>query len=397
MLLTQRITDQLAKRKALSLYRARQTLQSPQQPHVILNGQPYLAFCSNDYLGLANHCDIVTAFKRAADEFGVGSGASHLVLGHSKYHHLLEERLAEKTGREKALLFSSGYMANVGVINGLLERGDAVFQDKLNHASLIDGAIISGANFKRYRHSDMSHLQQLLEKDRLEKTEKSVGLIVTDGVFSMDGDVAPLVDIATLAQRYDCALMVDDAHGFGVLGEAGQGSVSALGLSVKDVPIYMATLGKALGTAGAFVAGDTDLIEYLIQQARSYIYTTALPPAVAAATLASLDVLLKEPWRKTQLVALVQRFRQGAAQLGLQLMPSDTAIQPLHVGSAEQALKLSHLLREKNILVTAIRPPTVPENTARLRITLSAAHSFEDVDLLLAALAETVPPQGYGE
>ena len=395
MLLTQRITDQLAKRKALSLYRARQTLQSPQQPHVILNGQPYLAFCSNDYLGLANHPEIISAFKRAADEFGVGSGASHLVLGHSRYHHILEERLAEKTGRQKALLFSSGYMANLGVINGLLERGDTVFQDKLNHASLIDGAIVSGAHFKRYRHAEVSQLQHLLEKDRQEKTDKSVGLIVTDGVFSMDGDVAPLADIAMLAQKYGCALMVDDAHGFGVLGEAGQGSVSALNLSARDVPIYMATLGKALGTAGAFVAGDTDLIEFLIQQARSYIYTTALPPAIAAATLASLDVLLRESWRQSHLAALIQRFRQGAAQLDLPLLLSDTAIQPLHVGGSEHALDLSHRLREKNILVTAIRPPTVPDNTARLRITLSAAHSFEDVDILLAALEETVQPQGY--
>lgn len=368
-------------RRADRLYRERRTVESAQGAEVVVDGRRYLNFCSNDYLGLANHPQVVAAFRQAAADFGVGSGASHLVCGHSRLHHALEERLAALTGRPRALLFSTGYMANLGVITALLGKGDFIFEDRLNHASLIDAGLLSGARFQRFLHNDLQSLET-----KLARAGAGRKLICVDGVFSMDGDTAPLPGLAALAQRHDAWLMVDDAHGFGVLGAQGAGCAEQFGLDTERLPILMGTLGKAIGSFGAFVAGSETLIETLIQFARSYVYTTALPPAVAAATLASLDLLATEAWRRDHLRGLIARFREGAAQLGLPLMPSDSAIQPLRVGDAGRALALSQALAERGCWISAIRPPTVPAGSARLRITLTAAHSEAQVDRLLAAL-----------
>ena len=376
----ERLDAALNQRRAGGLYRRRLTLQSAQGPVVRVDGRQYLNFCSNDYLGLAAHPRVIEAFDRAAAQYGVGSGASHLVCGHSAPHHELEEALADFTDRPRALLFSSGYMANTGILAALLERGDYVFQDRLNHASLLDGGLHSGARFQRFPHSDVAALEgKLAGCDGLK-------LVVVDGVFSMDGDTAPLVELSAACARHDAWLMVDDAHGFGVMGKRGAGSTEAAGLDGSAVPVLMATLGKALGTAGAFVAGSELLIEAIIQQARTYIYTTALPPAIAAAGLAALRLLDEESWRRHHLADLITRFRRGAAQLELPLMASSSAIQPLLVGDPDQAVQLSERLRAQGLLIGAIRPPTVPAGTSRLRITLSAAHSERQVDQLLEQL-----------
>lgn len=346
------------------------------------DGRRLLSFCSNDYLGLAQHPSLVDALKRAADEDGVGSGSAHLISGHRSAHAALEEALAEWTGRERALLFSTGYMANLGVMQALLERDDVCVQDKLNHACLLDGAQLAGCELKRYPHADVEAAAR-----QLRARPDSAALLATDGVFSMDGDLAPLGELAALCQRESATFMVDDAHGLGVLGARGEGSVRAAGLSQNDVPVLMATLGKALGCSGAFVAGSTALIDGLVQSARTYIYTTAMPPALAAATLAAVRLAQSEAWRREKLQALIARFRTGAAQLGLPLMPSPTAIQPLLLGDAQAALAASEALEQHGFLVTAIRPPTVPPGKARLRITLSAAHEEGEVDRLLEALS----------
>lgn len=380
--LADRLSAGLAQRRSNDLYRRRLTLESAQGPVVLLGGRQYLNFCSNDYLGLAAHPRVIEAFCGAATRFGVGSGASHLVCGHSSLHHQLEDALAELTGRSRALLFSSGYMANLGVLTSLLQRGDHVFEDRLNHASLLDGGLHSGARFQRFAHGDVSALERKLVR------ADGIKLVVVDGVFSMDGDTAPLEQLAAACSRHDACLMVDDAHGFGVMGQDGAGSAEAAGLDAEAVPVLMATLGKALGTAGAFVAGSELLIETLIQQARSYIYTTALPPAVAAATLESLKLLREESWRRDHLGQLIDRFRAGSKQLDLPLMPSASAIQPLQIGDAGKALALSERLKAKGFLIGAIRPPTVPAGTSRLRITLSAGHSDEQVDRLLDQLGQ---------
>lgn len=339
-----------------------------------------LAFCSNDYLGLANHPEVIAALQRGAARWGVGSGAAHLVNGHSAAHQALEEALAEFTGYPRALLFSTGYMANLGVISALAGRGDTVFEDRRNHASLLDGALLARATLRRYPHADAAALTRLAQTARMR-------LIATDGVFSMDGDLAPLPDLAAIAARTGAWLLVDDAHGLGVLGREGRGSLDHCGLGAGQVPILMGTLGKALGTFGAFVAGSHDLIETLIQRARPYIYTTATPPALAAATRVSLALARREDWRRERLATLIGRLRTGAAQLGLPLADSPTPIQPLLAGSAERALAWSAALESAGLLVTAIRPPTVPTGTARLRITLSAAHTDTDLERLLEALA----------
>ncbi|WP_440830427.1 8-amino-7-oxononanoate synthase [Pseudomonas fragariae (ex Marin et al. 2024)] len=372
-------------RRAAHLYRQRPLLQSPQGPQVIVDGQPLLAFCSNDYMGLANHPEVIAAWQAGAERWGVGGGASHLVIGHSAPHHELEEALAELTGRPRALLFSNGYMANLGAVTALVGQGDTVLEDRLNHASLLDAGLLSGARFSRYLHNDVSSLEARLEK--------SVGdtLVVTDGVFSMDGDIADLPALARSAKAKGAWLMVDDAHGFGPLGANGAGIVEHFGLSMDDVPVLVGTLGKSFGTSGAFVAGSEELIETLIQFARPYIYTTSQPPALACATLKSLQLLRTEHWRREHLTRLIQQFRRGAEQIGLQLMDSFTPIQPIMIGDAGRALHLSQLLRERGLLVTAIRPPTVPAGSARLRVTLSAAHSEADVQLLLNTLEQCYP------
>lgn len=377
------LAARLAQRQAEDLYRRRPLLESPQGPEVVIDGQPMLAFCSNDYLGLANHPEVIAALRAGAERWGVGGGASHLVNGHCGPHHELELALAEFTGRPRALLFSTGYMANLGTVTALVGKGDSVLEDRLNHASLLDAGLLSGARFSRYLHNDAASLAS-----RLEKAEGNT-LVVTDGVFSMDGDLADLPSLCATARQQNAWVMVDDAHGFGPLGAMGGGIVEHFGLSMEDVPVLVGTLGKAFGTAGAFVAGSEELIETLIQFARPYIYTTSQPPAVACATLKSLELLRAESWRRDHLNALIARFRTGATAIGLRLMDSPTPIQPILIGGSAQAMALSAELRQRGILVGAIRPPTVPAGTARLRVTLSASHTEAQVDRLLVALAES--------
>jgi 8-amino-7-oxononanoate synthase len=372
---------QLNLRREEHLYRTRLNVASGCSSTLSVEGRSLINFCSNDYLGLASHPDISLALKQAADLYGTGSGASHLVSGHSVVHQKLEEQLAEYTGRPRTLLFSTGYMANMGAINALVGRRDLVLQDQLNHASLLDGGRLSQADFKRYKHVDMASLEQ-----RLEQSSATRKLVVSDGVFSMDGNLAPLSEISTLAEKHNAWLMVDDAHGVGVLGPQGGGLVEQLGMNLKQVPVLVGTLGKSFGTFGAFVAGSEALIETLIQFSRSYIYTTALPPAVAAATLASLKIVRQESWRRDKLVQLVTRFRRGAEQIGLQLGGSNTPIQPVLINNDAKVMQVGQSLRDAGFLVGAIRPPTVPVGTGRLRITFSADHSEEQVDQLVAAL-----------
>ena len=385
------LATRLAERRAAHLYRQRPLLETPQGPEVLVEGERLLAFCSNDYLGLANHPEVIAAMQQGAAKWGVGGGASHLVLGHSTPHHALEEALAEFTGRPRALLFSTGYMANLAAVTALVGQGDTVLEDRINHASLLDAGLLSGARFSRYLHNDATSLAS-----RLDKATGNT-LVVTDGVFSMDGDLADLPALCAAAKQKDAWVLVDDAHGFGPLGATGAGIVEHFGLGVEDVQVLVGTLGKAFGTAGAFVAGSEELIETLIQFARPYIYTTSQPPAVACATLKSLELLRTENWRREHLNKLIARFREGAAAIGLTLMDSATPIQPILIGDSARALRLSALLRARGLLVTAIRPPTVPAGSARLRVTLSAAHSEAQLELLLQALAECWPLLGEGE
>jgi 8-amino-7-oxononanoate synthase len=380
--LLERLAVQTAERAQAQLQRRLRTITQADGPWVESNGRRLLAFCNNDYLGLAQHPKLIAALKQAADADGVGSGSAHLICGHHREHAALEETLAEWTGRERALLFSTGYMANLGVMQALLHRDDLCVQDKLNHACLLDGAQLSGATLKRYPHADVEAAAR-----QLRSNVESHALLATDGVFSMDGDIAPLHELAALCANEQATLMVDDAHGLGVLGDDGAGSVNEAGLGERDVPVLMATLGKALGCSGAFVAGSAALIDGLIQFARTYIYTTAMPPALAAATRCAVTIARSESWRREKLAALIQRFRRGASELGLPLMPSRTAIQPLLLGDAQRTLEASRTLESEGLLVVAIRPPTVPQDQARLRITLSAAHEEAHVDRLLQVLA----------
>jgi 8-amino-7-oxononanoate synthase len=375
------LAQELKRLRRDNLYRARRTLEGPQGVRPIVDGRSMLSFCSNDYLGLAAHPGLAEALRDGVSRYGVGSGAAHLITGHSEAHRRLEEALADFTGRPRALLFSTGYMANLGVLSALCDRGEQVYADRLNHASLNDGARLAGARLKRYPHADVAALGRMLGSG-------DAAMLVTDGVFSMDGDLAPLPALAEVAARHGARLMVDDAHGLGILGRNGRGTLDLLGQDLQQVPVLVGTLGKAFGTFGAFVAGSEVLIETLIQRARSYIYTTALPPAVAHATITALEMAVHEDWRREQLRALIERFRDGAAALGLPLMPSQTPIQPLLAGDARTALEWSSFLEARGVLVTAIRPPTVARGAARLRITLSAAHSEQDVDQLVELLAQ---------
>ncbi|MFA7387536.1 MAG: 8-amino-7-oxononanoate synthase [Thiohalobacteraceae bacterium] len=375
----------LDQRKTEQLYRVRRVTGSPQGPEMSIDGASVLSFCSNDYLGLANHPVVVRALQEGAERWGVGSGAAHLVNGHSAAHHALEEELADFVGYPRALLFSTGYMANLGVLGALLGHSDRVFEDRYNHASLLDAARYSGARLVRYTHGDAEDLRQ-----RLGASGHCGRVVATDGVFSMDGDIAPLPALAVHARNAQAWLLVDDAHGVGVLGATGRGSLEHCGLRDPDRILLMGTLGKAFGSFGAFVAGGEALVETLIQQARTYIYTTATPPALAEATRASLRLLREETWRREKLRGLIARFRRGAAELGVNLMASETPIQPLLVGESGQALQFSERLRARGILVPAMRPPTVPDGTARLRVTFSAAHEEEHIDRLLSALDEVV-------
>ncbi|MGK0249699.1 MAG: 8-amino-7-oxononanoate synthase [Oleispira sp.] len=376
----QRIQKAIQQRKEDNLWRHRISVSSPQGSRIVVDGQTLLNFSSNDYLGLAQQSEsLITAAK----VWGMGSGASHLVCGHSKAHQQLEQALADSVGYPRALLFANGYMANLAVLQTLLNRQDHLYQDKLNHASLIDGGLISSSKMRRYRHNDSDHLAHFLEQ---EKTFPGLSLVATDSVFSMDGDQANLTKLVDICQQHEALLMVDDAHGFGVLGnEKYTGSIAHQGLSADQVPIYMGTLGKGLGGYGAFVAGSEDLIEYLIQFARPYIYTTALPAALAGAMKNNLDIVMTGERQKI-LAANIAYFRQQAKHLAINIMPSNTAIQPLLVGDDAKAVTISQQLKQYGILVTAIRPPTVTKGSARLRITLTASHTEKDIDQLLTVL-----------
>ena len=380
----QRIESALQQRHEQHLWRQRITLDSAQGTQVTVDGKVYLNFCSNDYLGLASTgADDLAA---AAQKWAIGSGASHLVCGHSRAHHDLEQALADYTGYPRALLFSTGYMANVGVISALAQRGDLILQDKLNHASLLDGAQLSRARMTRYRHTDFAQLDDLLAASTGSAGE---ALVISDSIFSMDGDLADVGEMATLCSQHNALLMIDDAHGLGVLGPQGRGARAHFNLNPDQLPVYIGTLGKAFGGYGAFVAGSEELIDYLIQFARSYIYTTAMPPALAEAMQGNLQRMQNDGLRDT-LTARIGQFRAGAAAIGLPLMASDSPIQPLLIGSSDMALELSRKLKEAGIWVSAIRPPTVPMNEARLRITITAAHTDEDVAQLLEVLADNI-------
>lgn len=377
------LQQELADRQARGLLRRRRLLESAQGAHIKVDGVDVLSFCSNDYLGLANHPAVIDAIKQGATTSGAGSGASHLITGHHQLHHRLEQSLAEFVRLPQALLFSTGYMANIGVLTALLGRDDAVFADKLNHASLNDAAVLSKAEFKRYTHNDLTQLEKLLAASKGKRK-----LVLTDAVFSMDGDIALVPEILALCEKHDAWLMLDDAHGFGVLGAEGRGVLQHFNLQSSRI-IYMATLGKAAGVAGAFVAGDSMLIDYLVQYARTYIYTTATPPLLAAGLLTSLTLIASDSWRRERLLALISALRGGLANCRWQLEKSSTPIQPLIIGSNEDAIRVSESLLQRDILVPAIRPPTVPRNTARLRISLSASHTLDDVQMLVSALQET--------
>jgi len=406
---TDALRGELARLEQADLYRRRRVCSwdaalAPAELRV--DGRRMLAFCSNDYLGLARDRRLGEAMARAASRWGAGSGAAHLVTGHTTEHHSLEEELAAFTGFERALLFSTGYMANLGLLGALAGRGDLVAEDRLNHASLIDAARLSGARARRYAHADPAAAARRLGEAAARK------FIVTDGVFSMDGDAAPLAELARVAAESGAGLLVDDAHGLGVAGADGRGSLAAAGLPagadgrgslaaaglpVTAVTAMVGTLGKAFGTFGAFVAGSEEVVETLVQRARSYIYTTAPPPAVAAATRAALRLAREEPWRRTHVLSLVQRFREGARALGLRLAPSASPIQPLLAGEAQAALAAADTLFEAGIWVTPIRPPTVPAGSARLRITFSAVHREADVDRLLDALSGVTALRGSAD
>lgn len=376
--------DELERLQARGLRRRRVTREARAFPAIEVAGQRLVNFAANDYLGLACEPRVAEALAAGARRWGTGAGAAHLLSGHTRAHAEFEEALADFLGCESALLFSTGYMANLGVIGALAGRGDSVVEDKLNHASLIDAAVLSRARLLRYAHADAAAAARRLEQAGGET------LLATDGVFSMDGDIAPLADLNSLAARHDAILMVDDAHGFGVLGTHGRGSPEHCGLAPGAVPVHVVTLGKALGVFGAAAAGSRDLIDLFVQRARPWIYTTALPPALAVALSASLQLVREEEWRRERLRAHIARFRKDCAQAGLALMDSATPIQPVPVGSSEQALAVSARLGEHGFYVPAIRPPTVPEGGARLRVTLSAAHDDSQIDALVAALAESL-------
>ena len=374
----------LQERRQQDLMRRPVVLDSPQRPNARINGQEYKAFCSNDYLGLANHPALVDAMHEGALQYGVGGGASHLVCGHLKSHQQLEEALADWLGYDRVMLFSTGYMANLGVLSALAGKQRPIIQDKLNHASLIDGALLAQAPLRRYLHGDVASAEKLLSKS------PEAGLLVTDGIFSMDGDLAPLADLSRLASDHSWMFMVDDAHGLGCMGENGKGSLSLTGLNSTSLPILVGTFGKAFGTSGAFVATSHDYADYLTQFARPYIYTTSMSPAMACATLASLQIIQSDEGqeRREKLARHIQYFRRRMQALPIRLMPSDTAIQPIIIGDNGLTLEISERLRQLGIWCTAIRPPTVPVGSARLRITLSADHSDGDLVLLCDSLEQ---------
>jgi len=379
-MLRDQLKADLAELDSRSLKRARRSLESPCGPHAHVDGREVLAFCSNDYLGLAAEPTLVAALQAGAERWGAGSGASHLVSGHYAVHDELEARLAAFVGRERALYFSTGFMANTGVIPALVGRRDAIFADRLNHASLVDGALLSRADLHRYPHADPAALERALSASAARRK-----LIVTDSVFSMDGDVAPLAALLDLAERFDAWLIVDDAHGFGVLGPQGRGVLAEAGLASWRL-IYIGTLGKAAGVSGAFVAGDSHVVEWLMQKARPYIFTTGAPPALAEALLASLALIEAGDARRRHLASLIDLLRAELRLTRWRLLPSRTPIQPILIGDNAETVAVARGLWDEGLWVPAIRPPTVPQGTARLRVSLTAAHSADDVLRLASAL-----------
>ena len=377
------LESQLAGLADSHLLRTRKTLETGCSTHVSVDGKPLLAFCSNDYLGLASHPAIQEAVCKAVRQWGTGSGGSHVVNGHMTPHQMLEEALAQFVGADRALYYSTGYMANIGVVPTLVGRGDAVFADRLNHASLIDAVQLSRADHRRYAHKDMGQLEKMLASSDAKRK-----LILSDAVFSMDGDVAPLKELLDLAEQYDAWLVLDDAHGFGVLGQEGRGSLAHFGIPFHPRLVYIGTLGKAAGVSGAFVAGSSTVIEWLMQRSRSYIFTTASSPVIAAALLASLELVRQGEDLRGQLRQLAQSLHEGLQGTAWRILPSFTAIHPIIVGENDAVLKVSEALMDRGIWVPAIRPPTVPKGQARLRISLSASHTLADVGRLVSALRE---------
>ena len=380
------IDDKLKVLKDAGFYRCLSLIQSPQGPKVKINGTEVILLCSNNYLGLANHPKIKQAAIKAVEKYGFGSGASRLVSGNMELHAELEQRLAMFKGAEAALVFNSGYHANIGIISALVGRGDVIFSDKLNHASIIDGGILSRAKFIRYPHKGINALESLLKKHSSINTRHST-LIVTDGIFSMDGDIAPLKELFELADKYNCILMVDDAHATGVLGANGKGALEHFNIDSSNI-IQMGTLGKAFGCFGAYVAGSKKLVDYLINKARSFIYTTSLPPSVCAAGIAALDIIENEPQLRRDLWDRVVYFRTELKQAGFDTLDSETQIIPILVGEAEKAVRISRDLLGKGIFLQAIRPPTVPEGTSRLRVTLMANHSWDDLKYVVETIKD---------
>lgn len=386
-MLTERLREELDRRQEAGLRRQRRVVETPCGTQVNIHGKPVLAFASNDYLGLAHHPEITEALCQGARTWGNGSGASHLVSGHLQPHESLEQDLAKFLGFPRAITLSTGYLANLAMVPALAGRGDVVFADKLNHASLIDAVQLSRADSHRYPHGDAKALEKLLNSSSRGRTK----VIVTDAVFSMDGDLAPLADLFQLAEAHDAWLVVDDAHGFGVLGPQGQGSLAHLGIPYHPRILLMGTLGKAAGVSGAFIAGSETAIEWLIQTARSYIFTTAAPPALACALSKSLAIIEGDASRRAHLHHLIGLLQAHCQELPWHLLPSQSAIQPLIIGDNQAAVDLSLSLLEQGIWVPAIRPPTVPQGTARLRISLSAAHTEQDILRLIAALKKSRP------
>ncbi len=368
--------------KQQHLYRVRNVCSTAQQIEPVINGKKILSFCSNDYLGLANHPKVINALIIGAKTFGVGAGASHLITGHHQCHHALEEELANFIGTERTLLFSTGYMANLGVVSSFADHNSIVFEDRLNHASLIDAGILSRAKIIRYQHLNVEQLHR-----KLSSTKEKSKFIISDGVFSMDGSISPITNLQAITKDNNAQLIIDDAHGIGVIGKEGRGCTEGI---LESNTILIGTLGKAFGTFGAFVAGKQDSIEWIMQRARTYIYTTAIPPAIAEATRTSLQIIQEESWRRQKLQKLIDYFRQQCIEAEIPLSNFSTHIQPIIVGASDSALKISSALLDKGILVSAIRPPTVPKDTARLRISFSADHDESHVDQLIEALTESL-------
>lgn len=366
------------------LLRQRLCIKPLNDNQIQLDGKTYLNFSSNDYLGLAQSQALARHWQQGIDELGAGSGASPLVTGYHQAHAELEQYIQALTGREAVLLFNSGFAANHALCQALMSDGGTIVADKLSHASLLDGALASDGRLLRFKHNDLAHLQQ-----KLQQTQGDT-LVVTEGVFSMDGDVAPITEIVSLAEKHQSWVMLDDAHGFGVFGESGAGSCELHQLNQQQVPVLMATFGKAIGTAGAFVAGSQQLIDFLVNSARHYIYSTAMPAHQARATLAALQLIKQQPERRQQLQQNIQHFRHLAKQHSLALTDSETAIQPVIIGDNQQSLNVSHKLKQQGLWVTAIRPPTVPKGTARLRITLNALHTPQQIETLVKAIAEAL-------